>query len=357
MAGGRERTSTLMTGRGAAVTASAMVAEFDDVAGWTADAVEQLGERHAIPAACRGSASPAALAWLAEACELGEGTRLLDVGAGAGGPAAWAAGRFGVRPILLEAMPAACRAAARLFGLPVITADGRRIPLRSRSVDAAWCLGVLDTVQDKATLLKEIHRVLTPGSSLGLLVVVARTPQVLPAPDGNHFPTQRELAALLDDAGFVLLEQIDHPGGAPLSWSRRADQVAAIIARRHRTDRAFALAAGQSERFTHLFASGQISMQLVHAVSRPTRPATTLTTHGGTMSTPFGDNDFLHEFEAEVEVEMDMAESSRPQDVAGRPPSQWPFDPMDVERDEIGLRNLLGAAEALEDHSRPDENT
>jgi hypothetical protein len=40
-----------------------MVAEFDDVAGWTADAVEQLGRRHAIPAACRGSASPAALAW------------------------------------------------------------------------------------------------------------------------------------------------------------------------------------------------------------------------------------------------------------------------------------------------------
>lgn len=72
------------------MTASAMAAEFDDVAGWTADAVEQLGERHAIPATCRGSASPAALAWLAEACDLSAGTRLLDVGAGAGGPAAWA---------------------------------------------------------------------------------------------------------------------------------------------------------------------------------------------------------------------------------------------------------------------------
>ncbi len=43
-----------------------MVAESDDVAGWTADAVELLGERHAVPAACRGSASPAALAWLAD---------------------------------------------------------------------------------------------------------------------------------------------------------------------------------------------------------------------------------------------------------------------------------------------------
>ncbi|NEA21693.1 methyltransferase domain-containing protein, partial [Actinomadura bangladeshensis] len=72
----------------------------------------------------------------------------------------------GVRPVLLERMPAACRAAARLFGLPVITADGARIPLRTGSADAAWCLGVLDTVRDKAALLGEIRRVLAPGAPL-----------------------------------------------------------------------------------------------------------------------------------------------------------------------------------------------
>jgi SAM-dependent methyltransferase len=156
------------------MTAAAMVAEFDDVAGWTADAVRQLGDRYAIPAACRGSASPTALAWLAEACELSAGLRLLDVGAGVGGPAAWAADRFGVSPILLEPMPAACRAAATLFGLPVVLADGCRIPLRTASVDVAWCLGVLCTIEDKAALLSEIRRVLVPGGSLGLLVVVAQ---------------------------------------------------------------------------------------------------------------------------------------------------------------------------------------
>ncbi|MFA1545906.1 methyltransferase domain-containing protein [Actinomadura chokoriensis] len=255
------------------MTAPAMVAEFDDVAGWTAEAVETLGERHAIPAACRGSANPAALAWLAEACELTPGTRLLDVGAGAGGPAAWAAGRFGVRPILLEPMPAACRAAARLFGLPVITADGTRIPLRAGSADAAWCLGVLDTVRDKAALLGEIRRVLAPGASLGLLVVVARGRRVRAAPEGNHFPTQRELAALLDAAGLDLVEQIDRPAGTPLAWTRRAERVAAVVAARHRGDRAYALAADQGERLSRLLASGQVSMQLVHAVSRPLRRA------------------------------------------------------------------------------------
>ncbi|MFB9675003.1 hypothetical protein [Streptosporangium vulgare] len=39
------------------MTALAMVAEFDDVVGWTADAVELLGERHAVPAARQGERS------------------------------------------------------------------------------------------------------------------------------------------------------------------------------------------------------------------------------------------------------------------------------------------------------------
>lgn len=251
------------------MTTAAMVAEFDDVAGWTADAVERLGHRYAVPAACRGSASPAALAWLAEACELSAGTTLLDVGAGVGGPAAWAARRFGVRPVLLEPMPTACRAASRLFGLPVIAADGRRIPLRTSSIDTAWCVGVLCTVEDKAALLSETHRVLRPGASLGLMVVVARDRRRQLLPDGNHFPTQGDLAHLLDGAGFTLLEQTPCPGIAPLSWSRRAEEVTAAVAARHRRTPAFELASRQGERLGRLFRSGHLSTQLLHAVSRP----------------------------------------------------------------------------------------
>ncbi|MCP2341766.1 class I SAM-dependent methyltransferase [Actinomadura rupiterrae] len=250
------------------MTARALMAEFDDIAGWTAEAVERLGAAYAIPAACRGSANPAALAWLAEACELSAGTRLLDVGAGMGGPAAWVAARFGARPVLLEPMPGAGRAAARLFGLPVVTADGARIPLRTASVDAAWCLGVLDVLRDKAAVLREIHRVLRPGAPLGLLVVVAQGPQLLPCPEGNHFPTRRALAELVVRAGFAAAEQIDQPDVPPLSWKRRADRVAAVVASRHRTDRAHVLAAGQAERFSRLFDAGQVAIRLLHAVRR-----------------------------------------------------------------------------------------
>jgi SAM-dependent methyltransferase len=250
------------------MTTAAMAAEFADFADWTVEAVEELGAGHAIPAGCRGSSSPAALAWLAEACELAPGHTLLDVGAGVGGPAAWAAERFGVRPILVEPMLPACRAAERLFGLPVVAADGGRLPLRSATVDVGWCLGVLCTVEGKAALLGELHRVLKPAASLGLLVGVSRALRQLPVPEGNYFPTQRELNGLLADAGFELVEQIARPNAAPLSWSRRVEQVAAVVAAKHQTDEAYALAARQTERLHRLLTARQVSLQLIHALAR-----------------------------------------------------------------------------------------
>lgn len=59
------------------------------------------------------------------------------------------------------------------------------------------------------------------------------------------------------------------------------------------------------------------------------------------------DEPFLHELEAEVEAEVRLVESSKPADTTV-PPEQWLFDPADVEREEVGLRNLLGAVESLE---------
>ena len=102
----------------------AMADEFDTVAWWTASAVAELGEDHALPAACRGSGSPAALDWLATSMGLREGLRLLDSGAGVGGPAEHAARSYGVRPTLAEPMEGACRAARRAAG-------SRRVRYRS----------------------------------------------------------------------------------------------------------------------------------------------------------------------------------------------------------------------------------
>ncbi|MEU6426596.1 hypothetical protein ABZ860_11895 [Microbispora sp. NPDC046973] len=67
------------------------------------------------------------------------------------------------------------------------------------------------------------------------------------------------------------------------------------------------------------------------------------------MTAPSDENEFLHELEIEVEAEVIGVESSRPEDAAGLPVTDWLFDPTDAEREEIGLRGLLAAVEVLED--------
>ena len=82
-------------------------AEFGTVAGWTEEAVLALGPDHAVPAGCRGSGSEGALRWLADALAVRPGDRVLDSGAGVGGPAGWLAAERGVRPVCAEPMAAA----------------------------------------------------------------------------------------------------------------------------------------------------------------------------------------------------------------------------------------------------------
>jgi SAM-dependent methyltransferase len=146
--------------------AEAMEAEFDTVAEWTAQVAADLGPAYYVPAACRGSGQPVALDWLLAGLHSGPGDLLADIGAGVGGPAAYASGRVGVRPVLVEPEPGACRAAARLFGAPVLRADATALPLADGSVHLAWCLGVLCTATGpdaQLSMLLQMRRVVRPG--------------------------------------------------------------------------------------------------------------------------------------------------------------------------------------------------
>ena len=68
------------------------------------------------------------------------------------------------------------------------------------------------------------------------------------------------------------------------------------------------------------------------------------------MSTPTGDDAFLHELELTVRAELTLAETSQPEEQAdGKPGDEWP-DP-DDQRYDVVLHTLLGAVEALEDAS------
>ena len=163
-------------------------------------------------------------------------------------------------------MEGACRSAARLFGLPVVRAAGSAVPLRTASIDRAWCLGVLCTVQDKVGLLHELHRILAPDGRLGLLVLVAQTPDLDPIPEGNSFPPQAELVAVLEQSGFAIEEQTDDPRDTPAAWTRRTGQVDDLIREWHQHDKDYTQQAEQQHRLGHLLSTGQVSSQLLHAI-------------------------------------------------------------------------------------------
>ena len=66
------------------------------------------------------------------------------------------------------------------------------------------------------------------------------------------------------------------------------------------------------------------------------------------------ENDFLHELKVDVEAELVVVDSSRPEEALGVFPEKCLFDPTDIERQEVGLRSLLGAVAATEGDSQRD---
>jgi SAM-dependent methyltransferase len=254
-----------MSDDGAAPVSDAMSAEFDTVAEWTAKAAVDLGSSYRIPAACRGSGSPAALDWLISELGLAEGQTLLDCGAGVGGPAGYAVQQRAVRPILMEPEAGACRAAHRLFGYPVVQAVGSAVPFGDQSFDAAWSLGVLCTTSLQLELLRELRRVVRGPGRIGLLVMVAAKPVLDEQPDGNHFPTKQTLVDLIEKAK-LRIEAWDGAAGMeppPKGWQSRDETVNETLLARHGHERAWQVAERQSKLIGRLIADSQLSTELM----------------------------------------------------------------------------------------------
>jgi SAM-dependent methyltransferase len=256
-----------MTRRGIA-GGGPMDAEFDTVAEWTAEVAESLGPEYRIPAACRGSGRPSALDWLLAGLAPRPGDLLIDIGAGLGGPSAYAAERTAVRPVLAEPEPDACRAAARLFGAPVIQADATALPFAAGAAGHVWCLGVLCTATGpdaQLAMLRELRRILRPSGRAGLLVFLAARDRLDNPPEGNHFPSRAQLTAMLRLAGLSEAAAVDAESlpPPPPAWRERTAAVEAELRRRCGNAPALATALEQSRRIGELLHSGELVSQVI----------------------------------------------------------------------------------------------
>ncbi|MEE6135119.1 class I SAM-dependent methyltransferase [Mycobacterium sp. 050128] len=243
----------------------AMEAEFDTVAEWTAQVAADLGPQYHVPAGCRGSGSPAALDWLIEQMGLRPGARLLDSGAGVGGPAAYAAQSCSVHPVLAEPAVGACRAARKLFGYPVVCADGATLPWPNETFDAAWSLGVLCTTPNQLAVLEELRRSVRAGGSIGLLAFVAHHEDASNQLEGNHFPTSDNLLGLIDRSGLKVEQWTGTSGlpAIPQEWNRRVDTVERALSERYGHTEVWRLAERQSSAIGDLLADGKLTGELL----------------------------------------------------------------------------------------------
>jgi SAM-dependent methyltransferase len=195
--------------------------------------------------------------WLGEATELmldlggvGEGARVLDVAAGAGGQTLAAARRAGasgavlatdISPGILEFAAHEARAAG-LANVATRTMDGERLEVEDAAFDAVISRVGLIYFPDRHHALREIHRALRPGGRVSAVVYstaernpffsipvsIVRRVANLPAP-GPGLPgpfslgAPGDLEAAYDAAGFADVEvrAVD----APLRFPSAADCV------------------------------------------------------------------------------------------------------------------------------------
>lgn len=243
----------------------AMNAEFDTLATWTAQVAADLDPAYRIPAGCRGSGNPGAMHWLLDHLRPEPGQTFLDAGAGVGGPAAFAAAETGVRPLLTDPQPGACRAARSLFNLPALQADSR-LPIATAAIGGGWSLGVLSTMDDQPAFLAELHRVLRQAR-FGMIVYCAAHPGdlLLDQPEGNHFPTAHTLGGLLEQASLRVHASgwIEHFAALPPGWEDAMETVQAELEHRHGKDPRWQRAEEQSRRMSALLATGEVRGRLL----------------------------------------------------------------------------------------------
>jgi MPBQ/MSBQ methyltransferase len=197
----------LLDGLLASITAAGL-----DPAHLEIDDLAPLDEFHAL-------GRPATLA-LARVAGVTAGARVLDVGAGIGGPARFLASRYGARVTALDATPRFCRVAEELTrrtGLAdrveVVHGDALELAFGDGVFDLAWTQAVSQNVADKRRFIDEMRRVVVPGGRVAMFEIVTGPGGELEfpvpwadSPEQSRLVTAAELRATIEDAGLAIRE-------------------------------------------------------------------------------------------------------------------------------------------------------
>ena len=193
---------------------------------------------------------------------------MLDCGAGVGGPSAFARAETGIVPTLCDPEYGACRAAQRLFGLPIVQARALSA-VRGRGVRRGLEPGGAVHRPRPGRLLGRAGPGAAAGGRLGLLVFVAPE-RLREQPEGNHFLTPDGLRALLPHHGLTVTDSasVDDFAAEPTEWQQRTAQVEDELRRRHGSDPRWQAAADQADIMGRLLADGRVTGELLVARQR-----------------------------------------------------------------------------------------
>jgi SAM-dependent methyltransferase len=170
------------------------------------DDLAALDEFHALGRAATQS--------LAELAAVERDERVLDVGAGIGGPARVLAARYGALVTALDGTPRFCSAAEMLTrgaGLEdrvrIVLGDALALPFADATFDVVWTQAVGQNIADKRRFVAELARVVRPGGRVAMFELVAGPggPLEYPVPwangdDESWLVSAAELRDLLESA-------------------------------------------------------------------------------------------------------------------------------------------------------------
>jgi ubiquinone/menaquinone biosynthesis C-methylase UbiE len=235
----------------------ALDAEFGWYTERLAEAIVDLAPTDPIPPACRGTGNPALLSYLADGIQAKPGMTVLDLGVGLGGPAAWLSRERRCRVVGVDVMEPGLRGLKRLFpSVGGVTGEMHSLPFRPASFDAAWCLGVIEMVDNKARAFDEAARVLKLGGRLAIYDFVA-------VDDQEHvreFETEMKLVDLFERSAFRVVNhgELPHLAEIPEGWARSVLEVRNEVTKRHSGDARFQDADENLSHFIDLRTSGRI---------------------------------------------------------------------------------------------------